>query len=152
MASYKDRRSTTEGGKATAHEPNATERDREARVALAGKGVDIRQDGSVRRIAPGYRAASDFFSPEGQRREVARGELLNVLGMIAYARRESTLLRRIWRWWKGLPQVVNIEARLCEAHEQTIEEAKKILLAQQEAAETRLAAMKGGHSQEGEAL
>lgn len=131
-------------------------KDRRASATMESEPVDIskvevRKDGSVRRIAPGYRSASDFFSEEGQRREVTRGELLNVLGMIEYNTRESKWYRRLWRWYKGVPQVVDIRTRLYDAHEGTIADAKRILEAEAEGIREKLSQAKGKESKQGEA-
>lgn len=112
---------------------------------------DIRADGTARRIAPGYRGASDFFSEEAQRREVTRGELLNVLGMIEYNSYESRWFRRVMRWARGIPQVVPIRKRLRLAHAQTIEDAKRILHAQADSIRAGMAVKKGELSKDGSA-
>jgi hypothetical protein len=88
------------------------------------------EEKAPRRILPGARRASEFFAPENQRKEVLRGELVNVLGMIEYNRRESTLLHRMWRWLTDRPQVVPFHLRAAEAHARTIEDAKAELMRQ----------------------
>ncbi len=146
MSSYKQRAKAERAAAAGGEERIPI--DIAAEPGAPGIKSDIRTDGTVRRIAPGYRGASDFFSEEAQRRDVTRGELLNVLGMIEYNTYESHWLRRLIRWWKGLPQVVNIRKRLRLAHAATIEDAKRILLAQAKAIKAGMAVKKGELSKE----
>jgi hypothetical protein len=95
-----------------------------------------------RRILPGARRASEFFGQENMRREVLRGELVNVLGMLEYGRRESTWWRRAWRWLTDQPQVVPFHQRTAEAHDRTIAEAKADLMKEADGIRADLAAKK----------
>lgn len=85
-----------------------------------------------RRIAPGVRTFSQFFDPDKQRREVTRGEFLNLVSMLEYQRSESRWWRRAWRFLMGDAQVRSFLPHLVDAHARTLDEAKARLLAEQE--------------------
>jgi hypothetical protein len=89
----------------------------------------------LRRPGPGHRTASDFFSEEAQRRDVTRAELLNVLGMVEFSRRESALWRRAWRWLRHHPPITNVPASLATAHAETLEAVRIRMVAEQAAAD-----------------
>lgn len=92
-----------------------------------------------RRPAPGVRRASDFFDPDHQRRELLRGEYVNVRASEEYARRESTYWRRFLRLVRGQPQVVDFNARLADSHARTLETVKQDLLEKRAKMEDELA-------------
>lgn len=101
-------------------------------------GVDIteqvKQNGKLRRPGDGGRTASDFFAPERFDRPVTRGELINVVGMIEYGRRENHWWRRLFRWLRGWPQAKDMAALAAAAHGQTLHELRlKLEAAQREA-------------------
>jgi len=94
----------------------------------------------ARRLSTGARSFSEFFAPEYQRREIMRGEFLNLIGMIEYQRSESRWWRRIWRFLMGDPQVSNLIAALVDAHRKTLEEAAERLRQMREEAKAASAA------------
>jgi hypothetical protein len=148
MSRFTDRRSTGAGKGAPANAPEV-----ERVMALAGKDDDVVQavDAHVpapRRIAPGARTFSQFFDGDKQRRELTRGEWLNLMSMLEYQRYESRWWRRIWRWLHHLPQVASFIPAMREAHARTLEEAKASLLKAQEDIRLRLLAEKEKHSQQ----
>lgn len=73
-----------------------------------------------RRIEKGARTAQDFFDPLKFEKAVTRRDLLNVLSMVEYARRESSAWRRLGRWVRGINQPAFTPGRLAKAHAFTL--------------------------------
>ena len=139
MSTYKDRRSVAGEVKQAVDSVMDAARDAEQNQAVPG----------LRRPGPGHRTASDFFTPDKQRREVSRGELLNVLGMMEFARRENRWHRRVWRWLTKQPMPVDFGARLADAHERTLEDVKARMLANLAAVKAKVAEVNASQSLRG---
>ena len=119
MAGFVDRRSL-DGRKPAEPEPPRT--------------PQITKDGRLRRAGgPGSRTFNDyFFAPGHPEKPVKRQELLGLLEMIEWHRRESTWWRRLWRLLHGEPLPSPLPAKLARAFQKytvdpTIEAVAKAL-------------------------
>lgn len=142
MSNYKDRRSVV--GKAAANGPEV---ERVMALAVEPKPGSPAVPEAPRRVAPGARTFSQFFEGDKQRREITRGEWLNLTGMLEYERYESRWYRRIWRWLHYLPQVPRFIPEIVEAHARTLAAAQARLLEAQAALQKRLDEAKAARSQ-----
>jgi hypothetical protein len=104
------------------HDKRAEKEAREAAAAAAGEngGVDIREDGSLRRPGKGGRSLAHFFAAENHQRPITRGEYINLRSSEEYARRESRWFVRIWRFLLGEPRVTDTPRRFAEAHARSL--------------------------------
>lgn len=122
---------------------------RSSRSASSGESTasEVRAGAAVgtprpRDVSKGARTLSEYFHEDKQRREVLRGEFLNLIAMLEYQRKYSRWYWRIWRFLMGDPQVSAIIPALVKAHEKTLMDARAILLQKAEEAAARIAAEK----------
>lgn len=83
-------------------------------------GVDMRQDRSLRRVGPGNRMMSDYFSADNMRKPVMRGELLGILEMLAFHERERHWWWRFRRWVTGRVSPDDTWARMAMLFERRV--------------------------------
>ena len=93
-------------------------------------------DGRLRRPGKGGRTAFDFFAKENHNKPLTRGELINIVGMIEYGRRENKLWRRLYRWVRGWPPAADLAANAAMAHGRSLYEIRQQL---EKAAEEQMA-------------
>lgn len=146
MSNYKDRRSVV--GKAAP--ANGPEVERVMALAAEPEPGPAAIPEAPRRIAPGARTFSQFFEGDKQRREITRGEWLNLMSMLEYQRYESRWYRRIWRWLHHKPQVASFIPEMVAAHARTLEDAQAKLKAAHEALQARIQEAKAKLSQDAE--
>ena len=84
-------------------------------------------DGKLRRPGAGGRTAADFFAKENHSRSLTRGELINVVGMIEYGRRENKWYRRLYRWVRGWPPARDLAHDAAVAHGRSLYEIRQAL-------------------------
>lgn len=111
MNNFRDRRST--GGNGKAVEPEA------------------QGDPKPHRLAPGVRSDAQFF--KNLDRPMTRGDYLKVHAMHEYHRRETRWWRRLYRYVRGWPQVVDLNANLAAAHAVQLDRIRQQLEAQTDA-------------------
>lgn len=104
----------------------------EPEAAVDPKQIDQRSDGSIRRAGAGTRERKSIFDEKNRDRPLTRAEYLNLRASEEFARREQTLLRRIWRWMRGWPRVVNINAGMADAHARSLDAIRRALALKQQ--------------------
>lgn len=92
--------------------------------------VDLRANGSIRRPGKGGRTLADFFAEGNRDRPLSRGEYVNLRSSEEYSRRETRWYRRLWRWLRHWPPVVDINGRTADAHARTLDAVRRQLEAQ----------------------
>lgn len=92
--------------------------------------VELRADKSIRRAGPGTRSTSDMFSPEKLNKPMTRADYINTRSMEEYSRREMKPLRRLWRWLRNWPQVVDVNASMATAQARNLDEIRRALTKQ----------------------
>lgn len=139
MVVVRDRRSSEGDGK---KEPEKSV----VQQAVQDVGGKVRGDGSIKKVAPGYRGLSEFLA--SPHREVTRGEMLNFLSTLIYAERENRWWKRLWRKFRRLPPVTDLPTKMYEAHQRDIDEAKRLLEAQAAEIRAEMSKRRGAESKE----
>lgn len=113
--------------RASTNETPVSKEAEEARDAVKAIGGDVRGDGSVRRVAPGVRSASDWEKKQAQ--PMTRADYLNVRSAEEHSRREQGFLRQLWRRITRRPPVVDMNAILADAHARNLADIEREMVA-----------------------